>query len=108
MASGAFVTLDRQFLYNRFEDGLQYTVNEALKKDNHYTLFRSEDWLAWVTFTAVFFGLLTFDNVVMSNSRTMTIKTAVLYTLFWVFCACCFCGWVYAYYGPSQAFMWMS
>merc|ERR1719305_848986 len=33
---------------------------------------------------------------------------AVVYTLFWVACACAFCGWVYWYYSPSSAFMWMS
>jgi len=38
----------------------------------------------------------------------MTIKGAVLYTLFWVSTAVCFCGWVHYVYGRDHAFMWMS
>merc|ERR1719198_1668872 len=33
---------------------------------------------------------------------------AILYTLFWVVCACGFACWVYWYYGKQSAFMWFS
>merc|ERR1719326_2524167 len=35
-------------------------------------------------------------------------RFACLYTMFWVFIATLFCGWVYWYYSPHAAFMWMS
>jgi len=108
MAS-ALVTTNRQYLYNSFQDGLQFTLNEAFAKDNHYTLFKYEDWPAWVIFTAVFIVLITFDNVVLNrNPQALTIASAIFYTCFWVCCAFAFCGWVYWYYGANQAFMWMS
>jgi len=108
MAS-ALVTTNRQYLYNSFQDGLQFTLNEAFAKDNHYTLFKYEDWPAWVIFTSVFIVLITFDNVVLNrNPNALTIASAIAYTCFWVCCAFAFCGWVYWYYGANQAFMWMS
>lgn len=107
--TSALVSIERQYFDGSFENGLKFTVNEVFAKDNHYTLFRYEDWPAWVTFTAVFCVLLIFDNFFMSSStRTLTVKTAIIYTLFWVCCACGFCSWVWWYYGPGQAFMWMS
>jgi tellurite resistance protein TerC len=85
------------------------TLSAGLAKDNHYTLFRSEDWPAWMTFTIVFILLLTFDNVILhGNPHSMTMARACCYTIFWVFCACGFCGWVYWWYGEAQAWMWMS
>lgn len=105
----AFMTMDRHYLYHSFQEGLQFTLNTAFSKDNHYTLFRYEDWPAWVTFTAVFIVLIVFDNIVLNRSpKSLTVGKAILYTLFWVFTACCFCFWVYIYYGANQAWMWMS
>uniref|UniRef100_A0A7S4SN40 Uncharacterized protein n=1 Tax=Alexandrium monilatum TaxID=311494 RepID=A0A7S4SN40_9DINO len=109
LVTNSLVTIDRQYLYNSFQDGLQFTLNTAFAKDNHYTLFRHEDWPAWLTFTAVFVCLIFMDNVIMNrHPQSLTIMKAVMYTLFWVLCACAFCGWVYWYYGANQAFMWMS
>mmetsp|Transcript_50695 Transcript_50695/g.122037 ORF Transcript_50695/g.122037 Transcript_50695/m.122037 type:complete len:440 (-) Transcript_50695:242-1561(-) len=108
-ATNALVTIDRQYLEHSFQDGLQFTLNTAFAKDNHYTLFRYEDWPAWLTFTAVFICLIVLDNMIMNrNPHALTIKRAVAYTLFWVLCAGAFCGWVYWYYGANQAFMWAS
>mmetsp|Transcript_15713 Transcript_15713/g.28613 ORF Transcript_15713/g.28613 Transcript_15713/m.28613 type:complete len:451 (+) Transcript_15713:148-1500(+) len=91
------------------QDGVKYTVQAALAKDVHYTLFRWEDWPAWVIFTTVFSVLIILDNVLLSrNPKALTISSAIVYTLFWVFCAMCFCGWVYTWYGPNESFMWMS
>jgi len=107
--TSSLVLLDRQYLYHSFQDGLQFTLNAAFAKDNHYTLFRYEDWPAWVTFTSVFVCLLVFDNAVLNRSpQKLTVARAICYTVFWVFCACIFCGWVYWYYGANQAWMWMS
>jgi len=111
MSSGPLALLNGWGHLNRnsFQDGWRYTVETAFSKDNHYTLFRYEDWPAWVTFTCVFLVLIFFDNAVMNrNLKVMTVGRAILYTLFWIMMACCFCGWVYCYYGSSQAFMWMS
>merc|ERR1740130_1851349 len=97
-----------------FEESMVKTLGEhafaiAMAKDNHYTLFRWEDWPAWVTFTVVFFVLITLDNVVLNrNPKALTMARAAIYTLFWVLMACCFAGWVYWYYGERQAYMWMS
>jgi len=98
-----------QYLIGSFEVAAQQTWAEALTKDPSYTLFRSEDWPAWVTFSIAFMCLITFDNFVLCrNPQSMTITKAVVYTCFWISTACAFCGWVYWYYGPNQAFMWMS
>jgi len=105
----ALVSIGRQYLHHSFEDNVKFSVEAALAKDNHYTLFRYEDWPAWVTFTTVFFVLITLDNVVLNrNPQVLTMTRAVLYTMFWMMTACCFCGWVFWYYGESAAYMWMS
>jgi tellurite resistance protein TerC len=92
-----------------WRDELQYGANLMFQKDNHYTLFRSEDWVAWVTFTCVFIFLIIFDNVIMNrNPQSLTMMRAFVYTMFWVAMACCFCGWVGWYYTKAHAFMWMS
>lgn len=107
--SNSLVTVDRHYLYSSFHDEFLLTLAEAFSKDSHYTLFRYEDWPAWATFTSVFIVLITFDNVVLNrNPKRLTINRAILYTLFWVLCACAFCGWVCWYRGVSQAYMWMS
>jgi len=108
-ALGALVSMDRQTIYSSFQDGFKYTIHNFFSRDNHYTLFRMEDWPAWVTFTAVFVVLVTFDNCVLNRSpKALTLKWALGYTLLWIACACGFCGWVYYYYGEPAAFMWMS
>jgi len=74
-----------------------------------YTLFRAEDTSAWVTFTLVFFGLITFDMFVLNRNPTaLSMTKAVIFTMFWIGCAGMFCVWVYWYYGRDQAFMWLS
>mmetsp|Transcript_62270 Transcript_62270/g.148624 ORF Transcript_62270/g.148624 Transcript_62270/m.148624 type:complete len:443 (-) Transcript_62270:42-1370(-) len=99
----------RQNIEISVKEGVQYTVQAALAKDVHYTLFRWEDWPAWVIFTSVFSVLIVLDNFLLSrNPKALTISSAIIYTLFWIFCAVCFCGWVYTWYGPNEAFMWMS
>mmetsp|Transcript_106256 Transcript_106256/g.298865 ORF Transcript_106256/g.298865 Transcript_106256/m.298865 type:complete len:458 (+) Transcript_106256:144-1517(+) len=100
---------EREHFYNTVEENLRYTWNTMLAKDNHYTLFRSEDGPAWLTFTCVFLFLIVFDNAILSRQcRSLTIGRAVLYVLFWVACACGFCALVYWWRGADQAFMWAS
>lgn len=107
--TSALVTLDRHSIEHTIQDGLKSTWRIALSRDSQYTLFRSEDLPAWATFTAAFVVLILFDNFVLHrNPKNMTIMRAVCYTLFWIICACSFCGWVYWYYGETQAAMWMS
>jgi len=92
-----------------FEEGLHYTYNSVFTKDNGYTLFRSEDWPAWVTFTSVFLFLIIFDNVILNrNPQALTVGRACAYTLFWILMAGCFCGWVAWWYNPASAYMWAS
>jgi len=99
----------QEFAHNSFKDDLKFTFEEALAKDNHYTLFRWEDWPAWVTFSSVFLVLIIFDNVILHrNPHALTVARAVAYTLFWMFAACGFCCWVYWWQGEMQAYMWMS
>jgi tellurite resistance protein TerC len=101
--------LDRHNVYNTLEDGFKFTVEAALAKDNNYTLFRWEDWPAWVIFSSVFLTLIIFDNVILHrNPSALTVGRAVAYTLFWMVAACAFCGWVFVWYGESSAYMWMS
>lgn len=101
--------VDRHDVGMVLEEGFSAGWAAAFTKDEHYTLFRWQDWPAWVIFTSVFSVLIFFDNFVLNrNPNSLTIKTAVAYTLFWVFVACCFCGWVAWWYTPSSAFMWMN
>jgi len=107
--ANALLSVDRQQLYHSFQDGIRVSVGTFLAKDIEYTLFRKEDWHAWATFTAVFIVLIVFDNCVLHrNPKCMTMVKAVVYTLFWILCACAFCGWVYHSHGPNRAAMWMS
>lgn len=77
--------------------------------DPSYTLFRAEDLTAWLTFSAVFVCLIVFDTHFMNNkAEHLTVGRAIRYTMFWIAMACCFCGWVWMYYGQEQAFMWMT
>lgn len=106
---GALLTLNRQYLADHFEDDVRFTLSLALQKDNHYTLFRMEDFWAWVTFTAVFFGLILVDNAVMNRKmQAFSLSRAMIYSLFWVACAFSFCGGIYYWYGANKAAMWMS
>jgi len=92
-----------------FQDGLRFTLENAFMKDNSYTLFRWEDWPAWVIFTSVFMFLIIFDNVILHrNPHALTVGRAIFYTIFWILMACAFCGWVAWWYNPSSAYMWMS
>eukprot|EP00747_Dinoflagellata_sp_TGD_P134382 gnl/TRDRNA2_/TRDRNA2_175313_c0_seq7.p1 gnl/TRDRNA2_/TRDRNA2_175313_c0~~gnl/TRDRNA2_/TRDRNA2_175313_c0_seq7.p1 ORF type:complete len:434 (+),score=95.08 gnl/TRDRNA2_/TRDRNA2_175313_c0_seq7:92-1393(+) len=103
------ISLSHGKFYHEFQEGFMFTLDEAFQKDKNYTLFRQEDWPAWVTFTAAFMVLIIFDNVVLNRkSRSLTMTRAVIYTLFWVFIAGCFGTWVYVWFGPPQAFMWAS
>jgi len=77
----SLVSVGRQYFYHSFSDSVQLTVETALAKDNHYTLFRYEDWPAWVTFTCVFFVLITLDNVVLNRNPqalTVTLQSSTL------------------------------
>merc|ERR1719498_1828627 len=90
-------------------DTFRVAEEVAFEKDNHVTLFRAEDWSAWVTFTCCFFALIIFDNAVLHrNPKALTVTKAAIYTIFWIFAAFCFCGYVYWRYGASSAFDWMS
>jgi len=91
------------------KQGLNYTVQAALSKDPKYTLFRHEDWPAWVIFTSIFLVLIAFDNLVLNrNPAALTVRRAIAYTLFWIAMAGGFCGWVALWYSPSAAYMWWS
>merc|ERR1740130_1329167 len=92
-----------------FQEGLVWTSKDAFTKDNGYTLFRYEDWPAWVIFTSVFLVLIIFDNVILHrNPKALTVSRAVGYTLFWMACAGGFCLWVGWYRNTAAAYMWAS
>jgi len=92
-----------------WQDDLQMAGSFMISKDQRYTLFKWEDWPAWVIFTCAFIVLVLFDNYVIFRSpRSLTVLRAVLYTMFWVACACGFCTWIYFWMSPEKAFMWMS
>jgi len=109
--SKALELLDRHstLSLSSFRDGLQFTLNAALTKDNHYTLFRYEDLSAWVTFSTVFLVLIIFDNVILHrNPAVLTVTRAIVYTLFWMLAAVGFCLWVAWWKSENDAYMWMS
>lgn len=95
--------------YSTLAEEWQFTIDSAFTKDNHYTLFRAEDWQAWVIFSSVFFVLIVFDNVVLHrNPEALTVTRAVFYTLFWMLAAVGFFCWVCWWKSPSDGYMWMS
>jgi tellurite resistance protein TerC len=101
--------VDRHNGYNALKDGLRFTFDSFMAKDNHYTLFRWEDRHAWVIFSTVFLALILFDNVILHrNPKALTITRAILYTVFYMFAAVCFCGWVCWWKSPDAGYMWMS
>jgi len=101
--------VDRHHLFQNIENGLHYTIDAALAKDNGYTMFQWKDWPAWVIFTSVFLSLIIFDNVILNrNPKALTMTRACLYTLFWMLMAVCFCGWVCMWYSLNSGYMWMS
>jgi len=95
--------------YGTIKNDLEFTLEAALAKDNNVTLFRYEDMHAWITFTCVFAVLITFDNVILNrNPQALTMKRAVIYSLFWMVCAAGFCTWITYAKGTSAGYMWMS
>jgi tellurite resistance protein TerC len=53
--------------------------------------------------------LITFDNVILNrHPQALTMKRAVLYSLFWMFMAAGFCFWVTYTRGTTSGYMWMS
>mmetsp|Transcript_32735 Transcript_32735/g.52229 ORF Transcript_32735/g.52229 Transcript_32735/m.52229 type:complete len:429 (+) Transcript_32735:39-1325(+) len=107
--SKAIELLDRSNGYGVLQEGFRFTLDSFLAKDNHYILFRWEDRYAWVTFSAVFLMLIVFDNVILHrNPKALTIAKAVMYTLFYMFAAICFCGWVCWWKSVDAGYMWMS
>jgi len=97
------------YIHELVRSGLKYTFEAALAKDSHYTLFRYEDWPAWVIFTSVFLVLIIFDNVILHrNPSALMVSRAVVYTVFWIFCAFGFAGWVAWWYNENSAYMWLS
>jgi len=103
------MSLNRHTFIDHIQHGFQYTVETALAKDNHYTLFRREDWASWIIFSCVFTALIIFDNCVLNRrSRALTVARAAVYTLFWIACAGAFCGYVGASRGSAASFSWTS
>lgn len=108
----AFLSAERSPVLSALQDRLHFqdfSVPHGHGGEVDYTLFRAEDTSAWVTFTLVFFGLITFDMFVLNRNPTaLSMTKAVIFTMFWIGCAGMFCVWVYWYYGRDQAFMWLS
>jgi len=91
------------------QNELELTLEEAIAKDNKVTLFRYEDMHAWITFTCVFALLITFDNLILNrNPKALTMTRALLYSLFWMVMAACFCGWIVYSRGTNAGWMWMT
>jgi len=96
-------------LSKHIEAGVQYAEDTAMEHDDHYRMFRAEDSTAWMTFTLVFVVLIFFDNFIVNRSnKALSMSFACLYTLFWVACACGFCGYIYWRFSSASAFNWMS
>lgn len=96
-------------LSSRIGASLKYAEQLAGTPDNHYVMFRREDTAAWITFSVVFVILIAFDNIVLHrNHKMITVYRASLYTLFWIFCAGLFAGYVYWSKGHHASFDWIS
>jgi tellurite resistance protein TerC len=87
-----------------------WDVGEHFRKDGHpqkYKLFDPADIVAWLVFTGVFIVLILFDNLVLHRRATkLSFGCAVLYTIFWLGMACCFCAFIWWYRGPDDAVNW--
>eukprot|EP00930_Biecheleria_cincta_P054239 TRINITY_DN4022_c0_g1_i1.p1 TRINITY_DN4022_c0_g1~~TRINITY_DN4022_c0_g1_i1.p1 ORF type:complete len:442 (-),score=85.68 TRINITY_DN4022_c0_g1_i1:299-1624(-) len=87
----------------------KFGIDTIIHGDPHYTLFKREDLTAWLIFSCVFLCLIVFDSHFMNQkAEQLTVGRAIRYTMFWIAMACCFCGWVFVYYGHHAAAMWMS
>lgn len=91
------------------ENGVRFVGQATYEGDGDYHLFRAKDTTAWITFSIIFAVLIVFDNFVIHRSnKAMSLGQASLYTLFWVLCAACFCGYIFYLRGYAQAFNWAS
>eukprot|EP00931_Biecheleriopsis_adriatica_P017402 TRINITY_DN12508_c0_g1_i1.p1 TRINITY_DN12508_c0_g1~~TRINITY_DN12508_c0_g1_i1.p1 ORF type:complete len:434 (-),score=108.58 TRINITY_DN12508_c0_g1_i1:112-1413(-) len=110
MAVPSTQSLNSRSLFTQRLDNAHDFVSSIFQADpGNYTLFRPEDLQAWTIFAAVFAGLIIFDQCILNkSSEELTVQKAVGYTMFWIFTACAFCGWVFVYFGPDAAFSWMS
>jgi len=94
-------------LFLSARNGMEWAENSEWTKDVH--LFRAQDATAWIVFSVVFTVLIIFDNFVLHRSRkALTIGFAAMYTLFWVFTAFVFCGYIWWSRTSSSAANWMS
>jgi len=83
------------------------TMISLIGRPDGYILFRREDLLPWVVFTAVFVLLVLFDNVILHRGhRSISFKLALVYTFFWICCAGAFCTYIYFSRGMNDAFRW--
>eukprot|EP00931_Biecheleriopsis_adriatica_P060610 TRINITY_DN36409_c0_g1_i1.p1 TRINITY_DN36409_c0_g1~~TRINITY_DN36409_c0_g1_i1.p1 ORF type:complete len:191 (+),score=35.34 TRINITY_DN36409_c0_g1_i1:75-647(+) len=95
-----------------FRSAVSRGVHHLAQNDISYTLFHteaSEDLEPWCVFVTVFLLLILLDNMVLSRQVSeISLKQAGYYVLFWVIMAMCFCSWVLCFFGPPQAYMWIS
>jgi tellurite resistance protein TerC len=83
-----------------------HTVDAAVPE---VTFFREEDTSAWIIFTVMFFFLIAFDNLVLHrDNKPIGVGRAAVFTLFWIFCAACFGGYVHERFGKDAALTWAS
>eukprot|EP00931_Biecheleriopsis_adriatica_P026306 TRINITY_DN16010_c0_g1_i1.p1 TRINITY_DN16010_c0_g1~~TRINITY_DN16010_c0_g1_i1.p1 ORF type:complete len:443 (+),score=110.19 TRINITY_DN16010_c0_g1_i1:97-1425(+) len=78
------------------------------KEDEVIVMFRAEDTTDWIVFAACFLFLVVFDNLVLNGNgeELMSFRRAVMYSIFWLFCAASFCGYVFFSRGGEAAFDW--
>lgn len=70
-------------------------------------LFQQEDIWSWSIFTAVFFLLVGFDNLILHRRcEKLTLLQSTLYTTFWIAVAGMFNVYVYVTRGADDAFSW--
>jgi len=86
---------------------LQLRNSPGSNEEEEMTMFRRRDIWSWVIFTAVFFILIIFDNVVLHRrNETLGFGKACCYTIFWIFLALLFCVYIYFSRGLNDAFEW--
>lgn len=85
------------------------TVEAIGGNADQVTLFRKEDADAWLVLSLTFGVLLTLDLVCLSQwKQKMTLSSALVMTVCWVFLGVCFNGYVYMRFGHDAALQWTS
>ncbi|CAD7931357.1 unnamed protein product [Amoebophrya sp. A25] len=82
---------------------------DMLTPHPEFTLFKNSDLLHWIVFTALFFAIVLFDNLVLFKTNTvLSLGQAGLYVVGYLGIAMGFLVYIYVFKGRDAAATWFS